>query len=133
MAPQAWIAAMNGPVPSPPYSRQALLRARPIRKPNQAAKAHLKSDRTSCRSPLANQVRLILHTAAYWLMLTVRDDVPKTQLQAKVEFATLRIRPLKIGARIRETAYRVRIAFATACPDVALVRDMTAALRPASA
>jgi hypothetical protein len=27
-----------------------------------------KCDRTSCRSPMANQLRLILHTAAYWLM-----------------------------------------------------------------
>jgi len=32
-------------------------------------KAQLASDRTSCRSALANQVRLVLHTAAYWLML----------------------------------------------------------------
>ncbi len=41
-------------------------------------KSQLACDRTSCRSPLANQVRLVLHTAAYWLMLTVRDAVPKT-------------------------------------------------------
>ena len=94
-------------------------------------KAQLKSDRTSCRSPLANQMRLVLHTAAYWLMLTVRDAVPKTHALAKAEFATLRIRLLKIGARIRETAHRVRIAFAAACPDAALVRDIAAALRPA--
>ena len=33
-------------------------------------KGQLASDRTSCRSALANQVRLVLHTAAYWLMLT---------------------------------------------------------------
>jgi len=39
-------------------------------------KSQLASDRTSCRSPLANQMRLILHTAAYWLMLTVRDAIP---------------------------------------------------------
>jgi len=39
-------------------------------------KAQLASDRTSCRSPLANQMRLILHTAAYWLILTVRDAIP---------------------------------------------------------
>jgi hypothetical protein len=61
-------------------------------------KAQLKSDRTSCRSPLANQMRLILHTAAYWLMLTVRDAVPKSHALAKAEFVTLRIRLLKIGA-----------------------------------
>jgi hypothetical protein len=96
-------------------------------------KSQLKSDRTSCRSPLANQMRLILHTAAYWLMLTVRDAVPKTHALAKAEFATLRLRLLKIGARIRETAHRVRIAFAAACPDAALVRDIAAALRPAPA
>jgi hypothetical protein len=30
-------------------------------------KTQLASDRTSCRSPLANGVRLVLHTAAYWL------------------------------------------------------------------
>jgi hypothetical protein len=35
-------------------------------------KTQLASDRTSCRSPLANQVRLVLHTGAYWLMLKVR-------------------------------------------------------------
>src|SRR6266566_2658482 len=40
-------------------------------------KAQLASDRTSCRSPLANQMRLILHTAAYWLTLTVRDAISK--------------------------------------------------------
>jgi hypothetical protein len=96
-------------------------------------KAQLKSDRTSCRSPLANQMRLVLHTAAYWLMLTVRDAVPKTHALAKAEFATLRLRLLKIGARIRETAYRVRIAFAAGCPDAALVRHIAITLRPAPA
>jgi putative ABC transport system substrate-binding protein len=42
--------------------------------------------RCSCRSPLANQMRLILHTAAYWLMLTVRDAIPKTHALATAEF-----------------------------------------------
>src|SRR5512136_938102 len=47
-------------------------------------KSQLASDRTSCRAPLANQMRLFLHTAAnqmrlflhtaaYWLMLELRD------------------------------------------------------------
>lgn len=31
-------------------------------------KSQLASDRTSCRSANANQMRLILHTAAYWLL-----------------------------------------------------------------
>jgi hypothetical protein len=96
-------------------------------------KSQLKSDRTSCRSPLANQMRLVLHTAAYWLMLTVRDAIPRTHALARAEFATLRARLLKIGARIRETTHRVRIAFAAACPEAALLRHIVIALREAPA
>ena len=40
-------------------------------------KSQLASDRTSCREPRANQFRLILHTAAYWLMLAMRKAAPK--------------------------------------------------------
>jgi hypothetical protein len=65
-------------------------------------------------------MRLILHTSAYWLMLTVRDAIPKTHALTKAEFATIRARLLKIGARIRETTHRDRIAFAAACPDAEL-------------
>ena len=39
-------------------------------------KTQLASDLTSCRSALANQVRLVFDTAAYWLVLTIRDVVP---------------------------------------------------------
>jgi len=92
-------------------------------------KTQLKSDRTSCRSPRANQMRLILHTAAYWLMLTVRDAIAKTEALAKAEFNTLRLALIKIGARIIETASRVRIAFSAACPNAALFRDLAAALQ----
>ena len=87
-------------------------------------KSQLASDRTSCRSPLANQFRLILHTAAYWLMLTVRDAIPKAAKLAGCEFATLRMRLIKIAARITETATRVRIAFASACPEAILSRTI---------
>ena len=84
-------------------------------------KSQLASDRTSCRSALANQVRLVLHTAAYWLMLTVRDAIAKPHPLANAEFTTLRLRLLKIAGRITETAIRVRVAFAAACPDRRLV------------
>jgi hypothetical protein len=87
-------------------------------------KGQLASDRTSCRSPLANQVRLVLHTAAYWLMLTVRDVIPKPHPLATAEFTTLRMRLLKIAGRVTETATRVRIAFAAACPEAALFRGI---------
>ena len=38
-------------------------------------KAQLASDRTSCRDPRANQVRLILHGAAYWLLYMLRAAI----------------------------------------------------------
>jgi len=37
-----------------------------------AHKLHLASDRTSCTKATANQFRLLIHTVAYWLMLTLR-------------------------------------------------------------
>ena len=66
-------------------------------------KTQLASDRTSCRSPLANQMRLILHTAAYWLVLATRAAIPKPHPLARAEFATIRLRLLKLAARISET------------------------------
>ena len=41
---------------------------------------------------------------------------------AWAEFATLRQSLLKIGARVVEKAARIRIHFASACPDAALFR-----------
>jgi hypothetical protein len=93
-------------------------------------KAQLASDRTSCRAATANQMRLVLHTAAYWLVLAVREAIPKAHALAKAEFATIRLRLLKIAARVTESASRVRLAFAAACPDAALFRQIAAELRP---
>ena len=57
-------------------------------------KGQLASDRTSCQSPLANQLRLVLHTATYWLMLALRDAIPRAAPLAHAEFATHRLRLL---------------------------------------
>ena len=94
-------------------------------------KAQLASDRTSCRSPFANQMRLILHTAAYWLMLTLRNAIPKAHALTTAEFNTIRVRLLKLGVRVVEMASRIRLAFAAACPDATLIRHIAAALMPA--
>ena len=94
-------------------------------------KTQLSSDRTSCRSANANQMRLILHTAAYWLMWRIQQAIPKSATLATAEFATLRLRLLKVAARVIETASRIRIAFASACPDANLFKAIAAAFRPA--
>jgi hypothetical protein len=94
-------------------------------------KTELASDRTSCRSPLANQVRLVLHTAAYWVLLTVRDAIPRPQPLATAQFKTLQLHLIKIAARVTETATRVRIAFATACPNADLFSGLVRGFLPA--
>ena len=90
----------------------------------------LASGRTSCRSAIANQVRLVMHTGAYWLMLTLRDAIPKPRALASAEFSTLRPRLIKIAARVIETTTRVRLAFAADCPEVDLFCGLSGALIP---
>ena len=87
-------------------------------------KAQLASDRTSRRSALANQVRLILHTAAYWLMWKLQDAMPTTSPLKTCEFTTLRNRLLKVATRIR-------LRLASACPDAALFRQLAITLHAA--
>ncbi|HYA38222.1 MAG TPA: IS1380 family transposase [Candidatus Methylomirabilis sp.] len=95
-------------------------------------KAQLSSDRMSCHSATANQVRLALHTAAYWLMLAVRDAIPQTNPLAKAEFATIRERLIKIGARIIEHAARIRIQLPTSCPEGTLFRTVALGIMPSA-
>ena len=85
-------------------------------------KAQLASDRTSCRDPRANQMRLILHTAAYWLLHTLRAAAPKRSSWRTAEFTTLRLRLIKVAARVVEGAARIRLWLPTACPDAAIFR-----------
>jgi hypothetical protein len=95
-------------------------------------KAQLASDRMSCHCATANQVRLAFHTAAYWLMLAVRDAIPQTEPLAKAEFATIRERLFKIGARIIEHAARIRIHLPTNCPEGALFRAVALGIMPSA-
>jgi hypothetical protein len=64
-------------------------------------------------------------------MLDLRDNIPKTHALAVAEFATLREKLLKIGARLVETARRIRLALVTACPHAALFWHLAGALQPA--
>jgi hypothetical protein len=91
-------------------------------------KSQLASDRTSCRKPEANQFRLILHTAAYWLMLAVRHAAPKRSALAIAEFNTLRLHLIKIAARVVEGLARIRIHLPSACPNAAVLRAIAGRL-----
>jgi hypothetical protein len=92
--------------------------------------AQLASDRMSCHSATANQVRLVLHTAAFWLMQGVRAAIPRSNRLAKCEFATIRERLIKIGARVIEHLARIRVQLPTSCPDAALFRCVALGFMP---
>lgn len=65
-------------------------------------KTHLAADRTSCSRATANQLRLFLHAGAYWLMWGLRTAIPKRSIWRTVQFDTLRLRLIKIAARVTE-------------------------------
>jgi Transposase DDE domain group 1 len=93
-------------------------------------KAQLTSDRTSCHSATANQLRLMLTTAAFWLMHTVRAAIPEAHVLARAEFHTLRLRLLKIAVRVVEYASRIRAHLPTSMPDKTLFRAIALGLSP---
>ena len=81
-----------------------------------AHKLHLASDRTSCTKATANQFRLLIHTAAYWLMLTLRGLAPRTSFWRDAQFDTIRLCLIKVAGRVTEMVTRIKIALPTAYP-----------------
>jgi hypothetical protein len=81
-----------------------------------AHKLHLASDRTSCTKATANQFRLVLHTAAYWLLHTLRGLAPKTSFWRAAQLDTLRLALIKVAARVTELATRIKVALPSSYP-----------------
>lgn len=63
-------------------------------------KCFLKSSRTSCHTAEANQFRLFVHSAAYVIMHGFRETVLKGTGLASATFDKIRLRLLKVAARI---------------------------------
>jgi hypothetical protein len=81
-----------------------------------AHKLHLASDRTSCSKATANQFRLLVHTAAYWLLHTLRSLAPKTSLWRNAQFDTIRLALIKVAGRVTEMVTRIKVALPSAYP-----------------
>jgi Transposase DDE domain group 1 len=81
-----------------------------------APKLHLASDRTSCSKATANQFRLLIHTAAYWLILTLRALAPRASFWRDAQFDTIRLCLIKVAARVTEMVTRIKIALPSAYP-----------------
>ncbi len=76
----------------------------------------LYADRTSAGTMRANQLRLWFASFAYVLLCALRRiGLAHTQL-AKATCGTIRLKLLKIGAQVRVSVRRIKIAMASACP-----------------
>jgi Transposase DDE domain group 1 len=74
------------------------------------------ADRTSTATMQANQLRLWLASMAYVLLCALRRiGLAHTQF-AEATCGTIRLRLLKIGALVRVSVRRIKIAMASACP-----------------
>jgi hypothetical protein len=82
-------------------------------------KLDLKADRLSCHRFWANQFRLLLHASAYVLMQAMRAALAGTEY-ARAQVSTLRLRLLKVGARVRESVRRVLVQLPSAYPGMDL-------------
>ena len=81
-----------------------------------AHKRHLASDRTSCTKATANQFRLVLHTAAYWLLHTLRGLAPKRSFWRQAQFDTIRLALIKVVGQVAELASRITLALPSDYP-----------------
>ena len=76
----------------------------------------LYADRTSAATMRANQLRLWFHSMGYVLLCALRRiGLHDTQF-AQASCGTIRLKLLKIGALVRISVRRIKIAMASACP-----------------
>jgi hypothetical protein len=76
----------------------------------------LLADRTSAASMKANQLRLWFASMAYVLLAALRRIALAHTRLAQATCGTIRLKLMKIGAQVRITVRRIRIAMASACP-----------------
>ncbi len=80
-------------------------------------KTHLAADRTSCHTATAKQLRLFLHAGAYWMMWNLRALMPRRSSWRVMQFDTLRLRLMKIAARVVDLKSQIKLHLPTSAPD----------------
>jgi hypothetical protein len=73
------------------------------------------ADRLSCHRFWANQFRLLLYAAAYWLLDTIRRWLARLQVP-HLQLGTLRLRLIKIGGWVRQRLETVSLHLASSHP-----------------
>ncbi len=76
----------------------------------------LYADRTSAHTMRANQLRLWFASFAYVLICALRRLGLKHTRLANATSGTIRLKLLKIGAQVRISVRRIKVAMASACP-----------------
>jgi len=89
------------------------------------------ADRTSCHGWWANQLRLLLSSAACVLLETIRRIGLRGTELGKAQAATIRVKLLKIGTVIVRHTRRIRLLFSSAYPYAGLLRTVLARLSTA--
>jgi len=72
-------------------------------------KIYLHSDRMSCETFSANQVRLFMHSAAYVLIHTLQNEVLKGTQFCKATMRTIQLKIIKIAARVKMLKTKIQI------------------------
>jgi hypothetical protein len=85
------------------------------------------ADRMSCHRFEANAFRLLLHSAAYNLMLLFREHVAIPEL-ANADIQTLRIKLIKVGGRIERTARRIWVKLSSSWPFAPYFQEAATAI-----
>lgn len=85
-------------------------------------KTYLKSDRTSCHSFQANRFRLLMHSAAYVLLHSLRAKRLAATQWATATMETIRRKFLKIAVRVCELKTRIKVEFPSAFPEQETLR-----------
>jgi hypothetical protein len=85
---------------------------------------HLFADRTSCHDFLANQLRLLLSSAAYVLYQAVRRTALAGTELGRAQVGTIRLKLMKVAARVVVSARRVVFHLATSYPYAGLFREV---------
>jgi hypothetical protein len=89
---------------------------------------YLFADRTSAATMRANRIRLWFASLAYTLLHLLRHLGLKGTSLARAQCHMIRLKLLKIGARLRVTARRIWISFTEACPYAGVLRRIVARL-----
>ena len=88
------------------------------------------ADRTSCHGFMANQFRLLLASAAYVLIERLRREGLKGTDLARAQVGTIRLKLLKVAARVVVTVRRVVLHLSSSYPYQALLSRVVARLVP---